>query len=260
MRLLQPYSKYLPGALLILLFVFVLLVFKSFHNALQASGINATPVWSILFMILIALTGIFFYVLILKGVDRSRVLEKEISSLVRKLEDSKIQKEVKKENIVKEKINIDKETKAIIPSTLDDIEKFGELFLQNCAHRLQIVQGLLYLKDPVDGVFSFKSGYAFFSESEPITYREGETLAGQVAKNKTVLNLNKVPDNYISIMSGLGDGSPNYLLIIPIISPNNETVGIIELASFKSFSNEVEELFAYIGQKLGEKLAQTSIT
>lgn len=260
MRLLQPYSKYLPGGLLILLFVFVLLVFKSFHNALLLSGTNGTPAWGIFFMVLIALTGIMFYLLILSESNRTKSLEEEIKSLVRSIEDSKVQKEVKKEAVVKERINIEKEAKSIIPSTNDDIEKFGEALLQNCAHRLQLVQGLFYLKDTTNGVFSFKSGYAFFSESEPISYREGETLAGQVAKNKTILNLSKVPDNYIAIASGLGEGSPNYLLIIPIISPSNETIGIIELASFKSFSSEIEELFAYIGQKLGEKLAQTSIT
>ena len=260
MRLLQPYSKYLPVGLLILLFVFVLLVFKSFHNALLLSDTNGTPAWGIFFMVLIALTGIIFYLLILTGSNKTKSLEEEIKSLVRNIEDSKVQKEVKKETVVKEKINIEKEAKSIIPSSGDDLEKFGEALLQNCARRLQIVQGLFYLKDTADGVFSFKSGYAFFSESEPISYREGETLAGQVAKNKTVLNLSKVPDNYIAIASGLGEGSPNYLLIIPIISPNNETIGIIELASFKSFSSEIEELFAYIGQKLGEKLAQTSIT
>ncbi|RPH32942.1 MAG: GAF domain-containing protein [Bacteroidales bacterium] len=260
MRLLQPYSKYLPGVLLILLFVFVLLVFRSFHNTLLASGVNATPAWGIVFMILIAFIGIIFYLLILNGSNRSKVLKKEIELLVRRLEDTKVQKESKKETVVKEKIDIEKEAKAIIPSNNDNTEKFGEALLQNCARRLQIVQGLLYLKNPADGVFSFKSGYAFFSESEPITYIEGETLAGQVAKNKIVLNLSKVPDNYIAIMSGLGEGSPSHLLIIPIISANNETIGIIELASFKSFSSEVEELFAYIGQKLGEKLTQTSKT
>lgn len=260
MRLLRLYSRYLPGVLLILLFVFVLLGFKSFHNAILTSGVTATPVWGIFFMVLITLTGILFYILVLNIGNKAKTLEGEIERLIRSIEDSRIQKEVKKETVVKEIFDIEKETKAIIPPDNDDLEKYGELLLQNCARRLQIVQGLLYLKNPDNGVFSLKSGYAFFTESEPITYIEGETLAGQVAKNKTVLNLSKVPDNYIAIMSGLGDGSPNFLLIVPIISPNNETIGILELASFKSFSSEVEELFAYIGQKLGEKLAQTSIT
>jgi hypothetical protein len=256
MRLLQPYSKYLPGVLLLLLFVLILLVFKSFHNNLLASGINTTPTWGIIFMVLIAVIGIIFYFLIIIDSSKSKSLEREIELLMNRIEENKIQKEVKKETVSKVKIDIEKETKSIIPSNTEDILKFGELLLQNCAHRFPIVQGLLYLKNAEDGLFAFQAGYAFYSESEPVTYKEGETLAGQVAKNKTVLNLNAIPDNYIAIMSGLGDGSPNYLLIVPIISPKDETIGIIELASFKSFSSEVEELFAYIGHKLGEKLTQ----
>lgn len=257
MSLFQPNSKYLPGVLLLLLLVLILLVFRSFHNALLASGNAVTPVWGIIFMLLIAVVGIIFYLLILNANIRSKSLEREIGNLMNRIEDSKIQKEVKKETVVKEKIDIEKEAKSIIPSNNEDIVKFGETLLLNCSKRFQIVQGLLYMRDPSDGIFSFKAGYAFYSESEPVTYKEGETLSGQVAKNKTVLNLNKVPENYIAVMSGLGEGSPSFMLIAPIISPNNETIGIIELASFKSFSSEVEELFAYIGRKLGEKLAQT---
>ena len=190
--------------------------------------------------------------------NRTKSLEREISILVQRHEDTKVQKESIKETVLTEKIDFDKELKAIIPNTFENIEKFGEQLLQNFARRFNLVQGLMYMKDPADGVFSFKSGYAYYSESQPITYHEGETLAGQVAKNKAVLNLTKVPENYIAVMSGLGEGSPNHLLIFPIISQNNESIGIVELASFKSFSSEHEELFAYIGKKLGEKLDQTS--
>jgi hypothetical protein len=258
MRLFKPYSKHIPGVLLILLFVLVLLVFKSFHNALLNAGSKVNSGWGIFFLILIAFTGIAYYLIVLNWSSRTKSLESEIAVLLQRFEDSKVQKEVKKETVIKEKIDFEKELKAIIPDSIDDIEKFGEQLLQNCARRFNLVQGLLYLKDPIDGVFSFKSGYAFYSESQPITYREGETLAGQVAKNKTVLNLSKVPENYIAVMSGLGEGSPKHLLIFPIISQNNVTIGIVELASFKSFSSEIEELFAYIGKKLGEKLDQTS--
>jgi len=235
----------------------VLLVFKSFHNSLLSAGINKTPVWGIIFLVLIAFTGIIFYVLILNERNRTKSYFNEIDTLRARIDEGKAKKEVKKETVQKERFDIEKETKSIIPTEIDDIVKFGEVLLQNCAHRYQVVQGLFYLKNS-DGVFNFKSGYAYFSETEPTTYREGETLAGQVAKNKNVLNLNAIPDDYITVLSGLGEGAPKCLLLVPIISPNHETIGMIELASFKSFSSEVEELFAYIGHKLGEKLNQST--
>jgi low affinity Fe/Cu permease len=258
MSLLRTYSKYIPGVLLILLFVLILLVFKSFHNALISSGITLSPGWAIFFLVLIAIIGILNFMIIQNTNNQAKILMHEIDTLKNRIEESKLQKEMKKETVVKEKIDIEKETKSIIPSNNEALEKFGEALLLNICKRFNAVQGLFYLKNPESGIFSFKSGYAYFSETEPISYKEGETLAGQVAKNKKVLNLSKIPDSYITIMSGLGDGFPNYLLIVPIISPNNETIGIIEIASFKSFSSEVEELFAYLGHKLGEKLVQPS--
>ena len=258
MNLIRKYSKYIPGVLLILLFVFVLLVFKSFHNLLISSGVKSTPGWAIFFLIFIAVVGILDFFLIQSKNNESKILLNELETLKNRIEDSKVLKEVKKETVIKEKIDIEKEVKAIIPVDLADLEKFGETLLLNAARRFNAVQGLFYLKDQENGIFSFKSGYAYFTETEPVSYKEGETLAGQVAKNKKVLNLSKIPDNYITIMSGLGNGFPNYLLIVPVISPNNETIGMIELASFKSFSSEVEELFAYLGHKLGEKLVQPS--
>ena len=257
MSLFRPYSKYLPGVLLLLLFVMVLLVFKSFHNSLLSAGVNKTPVWGVILLVLIAFTGIVFYMLILNDRNRAKAYLNEIDSLRVKIDEGKAKKEVKKETVQREKFDIEKEAKLIIPTENDDIVKFGEQLLLNCARRFQAVQGLFYLKNS-DGIFSFKSGYAFYSEAEPATYREGETLAGQVAKNKTVLNLSAIPDNYITVLSGLGEGAPKCLLIVPIISDNNETIGMIELASFKLFSSEVEELFAYIGHKLGEKLIQST--
>jgi len=233
----------------------VLLVFKSFHNSLLSAGVNKTPVWGVILLVLIAFTGIVFYMLILNDRNRAKAYLNEIDSLRVKIDEGKAKKEVKKETVQREKFDIEKEAKLIIPTENDDIVKFGEQLLLNCARRFQAVQGLFYLKNS-DGIFSFKSGYAFYSEAEPATYREGETLAGQVAKNKTVLNLSAIPDNYITVLSGLGEGAPKCLLIVPIISDNNETIGMIELASFKLFSSEVEELFAYIGHKLGEKLIQ----
>lgn len=248
-------SKYLPGVLLILLIICILLVFGSYHNLLITSGVKSTPGWAILFLILIVFIGISLYVLVFKSNSKSKNLENDLYSLKASIEESK-HKEVKVEEVVKEKIDIEKETKLIMPDSIDDLVKFGESFLSNISRKFDIVQGLFYMKDQTSGVFSFISGYAYYSETEPVTYKEGDTLAGQVAKNKIVLNLNNVPDGHITVLSGLGKGSPKHLLIVPIISSDNETIGIFELASFKAFDSEVEKLFAYLGRKLGEKLTQ----
>jgi hypothetical protein len=247
--------KHLPGVLLILLIVFVLLVFGTYHNILVSSGVKNNPAWALFLLVLIIFIGIYYYLNIIKERSRSRSFENEISEIYQRIEESK-HKEVKVEEVIKEKIDIVKESKAIIPDNTSDLLKFGESFLSNIAKRYDIVQGQFYMKDISTGIFSFISGYAYYSESEPISYKEGETLAGQAAKNKTILNINNIPDNHITILSGLGKGTPKHLLIVPIIASNNESIGIFELASFKAFDSEVEKLFAYLGHQLGDKLSQ----
>lgn len=256
MKLISTKSRFLPILILALLLISVLLAFSKAHNTIIALGQNPS-VWFIFLIILPAIFGIILYSLL--GLSKGKIshLESEVKSLRIALENS-LKTEVK-EDIVEEKetkIDFNQVVSQIIPSSdLSNMEKFGELMLANIAKRFEIVQGLFYQKNLESGIFSFTAGYAFFSESQPASYIEGDTLPGQVAKNKQVLNLDKVPEGYISILSGLGKGSPKHLLIVPLVSTSNETIGIIELASFKPYSSQQEELFSVLGRKLGDILA-----
>ncbi len=62
----------------------------------------------------------------------------------------------------------------------------------------------------------------------------GEGIVGQAWLDKDVITLTDIPKNYIQIKSGLGESSPNSLIVIPLIF-NHIVEGIIELASFKAF-------------------------
>ncbi len=246
--------KYLPGILIILLFIFVLLTFRSYQNMLVHNGVNDFPTWAVFFQILISIIGVLFYFLLINAFGKFKGIENEVKSLKRYIEQTKREEE-KQEEVFEERMDAEMESSALIPDNREDIIKFGETLLSNIAHKIEIVQGLVYLKDPVTGIFSFSSGYAYYSESEPVSYKEGETLSGQVAKNKRVLNLYPVPDDYITILSGTGKGSPKHLMIIPIVTPDNETTGIIEVASFKAFGSEYEQLFELLGKKVGKLLS-----
>jgi methyl-accepting chemotaxis protein len=83
----------------------------------------------------------------------------------------------------------------------------------------------------------------------------GEGLIGQAAIEKQTIFMTKVPNNYITISSGLGQANPACVLIVPLKS-EDEVVGIIELASFKAF-RDYEIAFL---EKVGESIASTMIT
>jgi len=80
----------------------------------------------------------------------------------------------------------------------------------------------------------------------------GEGLVGQVFLEKEPLHLQKVPNGYLSIGSGLGNADPTELLILPL-KTYDEVIGVLELASLKPFE---ENQIAFL-QKAAEIIASS---
>ncbi len=78
----------------------------------------------------------------------------------------------------------------------------------------------------------------------------GEGLIGAAWRESRTILLTDIPDNYVSISSGLGQAKPNALLIVPIKS-EEEVEGVIELVSFKEFTDYEIRFVEEICQKIG---------
>jgi len=126
-------------------------------------------------------------------------------------------------------------------------ESESEAILSVLAYYYNMVQGAVYERTNTN---EFKSAalYAWFRDDLPAAFCEGETLPGQVALNKKYLYLNSIPDDYVSVFSGLGNATPRYLLFIPIIK-NGLSQKIIEAAFFKSIDiDSVEVINKWVGE------------
>jgi len=134
---------------------------------------------------------------------------------------------------------------------IDNIEKLSEKLLQNFAEKFSIVQGVMFVKNNDDQMFHPISTYAYYSNEKIRPFRVGEGISGQVAKNKNMLSITNIPENYITILSGLGSSSPSKLLIIPFIA-NDNTIAVIELASFSDFPDEIQEITEEVSLPVGE--------
>ena len=132
----------------------------------------------------------------------------------------------------------------ILPAAGTDFEKladYTENVLQNIAREMDIVQGLIFVLSDADQMFHISGQYAYHSEEKPRSFPLGETLSGQVAKNRKLLNIKELPEGYVTVLSGLGKSDACHLIIAPVIC-NYKSIGIMELASFKPFGENEETL------------------
>lgn len=128
--------------------------------------------------------------------------------------------------------------------SIKDHNKKYDKILSGLCMKIGASQGLIYQakKEKNKRFIELFSSFAFnLPESKTIKYEFGEGLAGQVAKEKKNINIEDIPEGYITIISGLGASSPNHLAILPIVE-NKEVVYVVEIASFNKISKDDEML------------------
>lgn len=86
----------------------------------------------------------------------------------------------------------------------------------------------------------------------------GEGLVGQAYLEKDIIFLTEVPDNYVTITSGLGDANPRCVLIVPL-KMNEKVFGILEIASFTPFEKYMIEFTEKLGESIASTIAATKI-
>ncbi|MFW5891780.1 MAG: GAF domain-containing protein [Bacteroidota bacterium] len=121
----------------------------------------------------------------------------------------------------------------------------SEKILSAIAKGFEITQAEIFLTQTKDQreILVLSSTFAFYIPEEKIfEFEIGEGLIGQVAKAMKPLYLKELPKGYISVKSGLGQATPNHLLIVPWKNKENKLFGIIEIASFQKFHDSDIEL------------------
>lgn len=137
-----------------------------------------------------------------------------------------------------------------------DINDFAQKVLSQIAKEKEILQGIFLRMVTEENIqkLKFLSGYACVKlENEEHEFLLGEGLPGQVAKEGKLLNLKAVPEGYIKIRTGLGEASPNSLIIFPV-KIENKVLGVIELASFHEFTTEDEVFFSSLSELIAGQM------
>lgn len=131
---------------------------------------------------------------------------------------------------------------------IDDIQAKYEKVLSSLCMKINASQGIVYTvnKEKKKRYIELFASFAYnLPESDSVKYEFGEGLAGQVAKEGKKINIKDIPEGYITILSGLGASSPNYLAILPI-KEKGEVVKVVEIASFNEISKAEEKLITEV--------------
>jgi methyl-accepting chemotaxis protein len=138
----------------------------------------------------------------------------------------------------------------------DDLEVIGDSLVSNIAKYVKINQAAIFIAQGIekgDPHIKLLSCYAFNRKKyidKRIELKEG--LVGQCFVEKEKIVLKKVPEDYVAISSGLGDATPKFVLLTPLMV--NDTIeGILEIASFRILEPfEIEFI-----EKISESIAST---
>ena len=253
---LQKYRRFIIVTFLVIL-VAAFLTFAAVWNSLLTARDIRNEGWIIVFLvILISASIVLFYfsyklsdpVAFQENVDQLVPAEKE--RLIRKMEERTMQEQETnlEETDLKERI---KEVFAGLQS-VKSLEAFANKVLMNISKQVEIVRGVFFYRRENEELFSCIGEYALTGK-KPAPFKLGENITGQVAKNKTLTSIQEIPEDYFRIESGLGGTFPKHLVIFPLVF-KNETIAVIELATFKKINSTQFKILNTLISDLGERL------
>ena len=161
--------------------------------------------------------------------------------------------------------------------TTEGIAKFGEILrkdqnnmkalgyniMSGLIDYLKVNQGALFVlndDNPDDIFYSLVTAIAYgrdkFMKKE---IHVGEGLVGRCVYERKTIYLTEIPDDYVKITSGLGDANPRCILIVPCII-NDETLGVMEIASFTELKKHEIEFVEKLGESIASTLSSVKVT
>lgn len=144
---------------------------------------------------------------------------------------------------------------ADISSQLQQAEDFHTL-TQMAVSKLAPVVGAghaaFYVAD-AQSQFKMQASYGYRERKNLAnSYRVGDGLVGQCAMEKAPILLT-APQDYIRIGSGLGEGPPACVMVLPIVH-GERVLGVLEMASFQPFTEREKAMLDAVVQVLGTNM------
>ena len=140
----------------------------------------------------------------------------------------------------------------------EDVQLLADSLLSYLVTYTEANQGSLFFlqeDDMGDSHLALAACYAYDKKKyAEKTVKIGQGLVGQTYQERKTLHLTKIPDQYVSITSGLGEATPTALLLVPLIF-NEQAMGILEIASFSAFKSHQIAFLESVGEIIASAIA-----
>ncbi len=135
------------------------------------------------------------------------------------------------------------------------LSMLGRNILQFCAQYLGSVVAAIYVREDHGGLRRIASyGASREQEARNELIHDNEGIVGQAAQQDQMIRLDNVPSDYLfKVSSGLGEGTPSSVLVIPT-SDDDRVNGVIELGFLRPLEDRDLELFERIADNIGTSI------
>ncbi|WP_201699665.1 response regulator [Paraburkholderia hiiakae] len=136
----------------------------------------------------------------------------------------------------------------------------GRAMLDCLAGYLNASIATLYVRDGHDPTLRRIATFGFGNESayNVAELQNGQTLVGQAAASRRVIELREAPTGYLKVESGLGSAAPASLLIAPI-DASGRVNGVVELGFMHALLPRDSELLSRVASTMGD-LVQAAVS
>jgi signal transduction histidine kinase/HAMP domain-containing protein/ActR/RegA family two-component response regulator len=134
-----------------------------------------------------------------------------------------------------------------------DLVTVADLIMEEMVPLIGAQHGTFFLADASGEETRLRliAGYGLGADIDaPSQFRLGQSLIGQVAKSKKPLLVTGAPTDYVKISSGLGEGTPVNLVVMPIVF-EDQVLGVIEAGSFNPFTRAHQDFLEQLMEAIG---------
>jgi signal transduction histidine kinase/CheY-like chemotaxis protein/HAMP domain-containing protein len=177
------------------------------------------------------------------------VLKDKLNEMIRNL------RETTRQNVEQDWLKTNRERFTRMLQGQDDLTNVSGMILSELATLVSAQHGVLYTVTTegqgAEAVLRMQAGYGYEERKRLSTsFRLGEGLVGQCAKEKKRILLTDVPSDYVRISSGLGNSVPLNIIVLPVLFEGS-LLAVVELASFSPFTVTHQAFLDSITESVG---------